>query len=348
MVGLTNDLLDDIRAQLAPDDAVLKEARARRDAVLGAAVKFHGALRTFTSGSLAHGTANCPVHQRDKGLDADGGVVLDRRIWTSLGPDSATKGRPTPVVEQVRDAVAWRVRQTYPKATVEITKRAVLVEFHERLPGGEDPSADLVVGLTRADAPGLWIPNTELDRWDPSDPEKHTELLTGQPAQLRRVRARAIRLAKAEMKRNGDPLLCSFNLEAFGLMFVQPGMGQADALLAMWRQGAADLSRRLTPDPAGVSAPIKCQDRTAAIMWLNDAAALLANALRAEGNGSSDAVRRALYLLWPDFVATRPGEASRARTVAATRAVQTMRVASTGVLTTGAGVALKSPRSYGG
>lgn len=333
---------------MAPDDAVLKEARARRDTVLGAAKRFHGALRSFTSGSLAHGTANCPVHQRDKGLDADGGVVLDRRVWTSLGPDSASKGRPTPVVEQVRDAVAWRVRQTYPKATFEITKRAILVEFGAPLPSGEDPSVDLVVGLTRADAPGLWIPNTEKDWWDPSHPERHTELLAAEPATLRRVRARAIRLAKAEIKRDGDPLLCSFNLEAFGLMFVDKGMDQAAALLALWDYGALDLSRRLTPDPAGVSAPIKCQDRAAAVKRLNDASDLLASALSAEANGSPDAVRRALWLLWPDFVATRPGEASRARTVAATRAGQTMRVASTGVLTTGAGVALKSPRSYGG
>src|SRR4051812_25596450 len=87
-MGYTRPMLIDIRMQLAPDDAVIKEARARRDAVLGAASTFPAVLRTFFSGSLAHGTANCPVHRRDKGLDADCGVVLDRRFWTWLGPDS--------------------------------------------------------------------------------------------------------------------------------------------------------------------------------------------------------------------------------------------------------------------
>ncbi len=67
----TQNVLDDVRAQLAPDDMVIKEAPDRRDAVTAAGESFIGALRTFNSGSLAHGTANCPVHQRDKGLDAD-------------------------------------------------------------------------------------------------------------------------------------------------------------------------------------------------------------------------------------------------------------------------------------
>lgn len=347
-MGLTDDLLDDIRSQLAPDDAVLKEARARRALVLDAASGYLGALRTFASGSLAHGTANCPIHQRDKGLDADCGLVLDRRTWNTLGPDSTAKDGPWGVVSRVRDRVAARVQRDYPRASITITKRAILVQFGAPLPSGEDPSVDLVVGLTRAAAPGLWIPNTELDRWDPSHPEKHTELLTAHPRELRRTRAHAIRLAKAESKRLGDPLLCSFNLEAFGLMFVAPGMGQADALLAMWRQGAADLSRRLTPDPAGVSAPIKCPDQAAPVTRLNDAEYWLADALVADASGQVERVRRALHRLWPDFVSTRPGEATRARAVAATRAGQKLRVSSTGLLTTGAGTLLKSPRSYGG
>lgn len=79
----------------------------------------------------------------------------------------------------------------------------------------------------------MWIPNTEADRWDPSHPEKHTELLTAEPKHLRVVRARAIRLAKAEYKRTATPPLCSFNVEALGWMFVEPGMGEPAALLAL-------------------------------------------------------------------------------------------------------------------
>jgi hypothetical protein len=73
--------------QLAPEDTVIKEARERRDTSKAAGESFPGALRSYNSGSLAHGTANCPVHQRDKGLDADCGVVLDRRAYPTLGPD---------------------------------------------------------------------------------------------------------------------------------------------------------------------------------------------------------------------------------------------------------------------
>lgn len=84
----TAQLLDVIRSQIAPDDAVLKEAAARRDATRDAAETFGSVNCTFASGSPAHRTANCPVHRRDVGLDADYGVVLDRRAYPILGPDS--------------------------------------------------------------------------------------------------------------------------------------------------------------------------------------------------------------------------------------------------------------------
>jgi hypothetical protein len=55
-VGYAQQLLDDVRAQLAPDDAALKEARERRDLARSAGESFRGTNRSFTSGSLAHGT----------------------------------------------------------------------------------------------------------------------------------------------------------------------------------------------------------------------------------------------------------------------------------------------------
>lgn len=344
----TAALLADVRDQLAPDDTVMKEARARRDVVRAAADSFRGALRTFTSGSLAHGTANCPVHQRDKGLDADCGVVLDRNYHPTLGPDSTQQEGPLEIVEDMVDHLRYRVRKKYPKATFEPTKRAILIRFHEPFPGGEDPTVDIVVALTRRHAEGLWIPNCDADRWDPSDPETHTDLLTAEPKSLRRTRARSIRLAKAENKRTGTPPLCSFNLEAFGLMFVESGMSEPQALLAMWRKGAADLRRRNTPDPAGVSAPIKVKDREAAVTRLTRAADRLEKAL---GRDWDEAwVREQLQPLWPDFIASRPGTATKARLVDALQPSNTSNavgVSSTGALVVGAGATLKNPRSYG-
>ncbi len=344
-MGNTDDFLNDIRAQLAPDDAVLKEARERRDTVRAAALSFRGAGRSFASGSLAHGTANCPIHLRDKGLDADGGIVLNRTFYPNLGPDSAAGQGPNDIVNAVRDHIGPRVRETYPKAKLSITKRAIYITIGEPLPSGEDPTVDLVVGLERREAEGLWIPNTEQRRWDASDPEQHTTLLTADPKSLRVTRARAVRLAKAENKRAGIPPLCSFNLEAFGLMFVQAGTGQARALLAMWDRGAADLARRLTPDPAGVSGPIKVADRDRALRRLRNAADRLASAL--DRDDDPDWVREQLQGLWPEFVASSRSSISKARAIEGARHRTGLKVSTSGLLSTTSGQSLKNPRSFG-
>ena len=50
--------------------------------------------------------------------------------------------------------------------------------------------------------------------WDASHPEYHTTVLTDDPADLRRVRAKIIRLAKGWNTQFAQPGLCSFNIEA--------------------------------------------------------------------------------------------------------------------------------------
>lgn len=344
-MSFVDRVLDDVRADLAPADFVLKEARQRRDLIRRAAATFDGALRTYRSGSLAHGTANCAVHHRDQGLDADCGVVLDRRAHKLLGPDGTGLG-PNSTVDDMVEHIMPLVLEQYSSATFEVTKRAILVEFHQPFPSGEDPTVDLIVGLTRKDAEGLWIPNTEQNDWDASHPEKHTELFTSGAPGLRTARARAIRLAKAENKRTGDPILCSFNVETFGWMFTEQGMSVATALATMWRLGAADLRRHPTPDPAGISGPIKVADRGNAILRLEFAATQLESALLAEND--ENWVRSQLSPLWPDCVA-EDGTVSKARLAAAMKAGTHLSLASGGVLTTSGNgrTALKHPRSFG-
>src|SRR5215207_7532972 len=80
-------------ARVAVPDNVLKEARERRDLIKKVAEEEFLTSRTFSSGSLAHGTQNDPLN------DADAGVVLDRRVYDDLGPDG--KG-PCAIVEEVR------------------------------------------------------------------------------------------------------------------------------------------------------------------------------------------------------------------------------------------------------
>jgi hypothetical protein len=185
-MGYTVEILDDVREQIAPEDVTLKTARGRRADAIDAAKQVDGVARGYNSGSVAHGTANSDT-------DADGGIVLDRRVWNGLGPDSDGLG-PCEVVEDVRATVHETLKETYPVLKTRLSKRAIVLKFHEELSNGTDPSVDLIVGLQRR-AGGLWIPNVEADSWDPSDPIKHTELLTGDARSVRVARARVIRLA---------------------------------------------------------------------------------------------------------------------------------------------------------
>lgn len=340
-------LLDDVRAQIEPDKAVVEEALRRRALCLEAAASYAGAADVFGSGSLAHGTAICPIHKRDKGLDADGTTVLDQRAWPQLGPETWTNQPPEAVLELYRQHIEAKVRAAgYPRATATVTKRAILVRFFKPMPCGEDPTVDVVLGLTRAQG-GIWIPNNDQHRWDPSDPKTHTRLLNDVAKELRVARARTIRLAKAENKRTEPPALCSFNIEALAWMHVQTVMPLPESLLALWENGAADLRARLTPDPAGVSKPIKLADRAGAVKRWENAASRLGQALRP---GQTDpAVRDLLHDLWPEYVADDPSQtpARRAEAAAALRAGRSVYPAATGGFLLAGTHALKSTRSYG-
>jgi hypothetical protein len=222
--------------------------------VLKAAASFDGALRTFKSGSVAHGSVNNPVD------DADGGLVLDRWIYVELGPDSAEGQGPEEIVGEVREHVMSIVRETYPNARSRLIKRATLIHFKEPNADGVDPSVDLVVALTRKDADGLWIPNRDKDDWDASHPEQHTRLLTADDKTRRLHRARVIRLAKAAIKGDSAPALISFNVEALALTHITKARTLAESLQLFFDKTASSIKVGLTDDPAGVSGNIKLPD----------------------------------------------------------------------------------------
>jgi len=247
-MGLVAEILDELREEIAPDDETIAAARARREEVLTVASGFSGVARTYHSDSIAHGTAN-------SGLDGDCGVVLDRRSWKELGPDGDSKG-PAEVVETMRTLVLEALRETYSDMTTRLTKRSIKLTFNDPLSNELDPSVDLIVGLTRAEG-ALWISNLETDDWNASDPEKHTALLTADPKALRVTRARIIRLAKCWNQQYSKPGMCSFNIEALALLSTIEGVGTARGLLTFFEFAASDIAKRLTPDPAGVSKPIK-------------------------------------------------------------------------------------------
>ena len=288
-MATTETILADILRQLHPGDEVIGAARQRRNEVLDAMENFPGHLRGYASGSIAHRTANFDT-------DADCGAVLDRRSYVSLGPDGGGEG-PREIVEEARAFLRDGLKPVYPDIRFRVTKRAIQITHNEPLSDGTDPQVDLIVALTRKEAPGLWIPNTEADRWDPSHPECHTSLLTAEPKALRQKRAKVIRLAKGENGVRSEKAVCSFNLEALALLHVEEGTGLAVALAQFFEDSANDLARRLTPDPAGVSPPIKTLiDRHTAVRRLRRAGELVREAL--DNDNDECAVRDALSKLF--------------------------------------------------
>lgn len=295
-------VLNEVRDQIAVDDDVLSETKARRNLVKRVARKFDGALKTFDSGSVAHGTVNKPVS------DADCGVVLDRRTYPELGPDGDDEP-PNDIVQEMAEFVIEGVLEEYPDAEQEVGKRSIVITFNEPLEDesaeveDQDPSVDLIVALTKAEGDGRWIPNTEARRWDASDPEKHTELLNGPTLSDRVHRARVIRLAKAAVKGDDSPVVSSFNVEALALEHVDSDDTIAESLRDVFLDGADALELGDTPDPAGVSDPIKLPDgiaRTEVVNRLREFGSALEAAI--DNSDDEERVRTELARVFPDYV----------------------------------------------
>lgn len=349
-MGYTASILEDVRSQLAPSDPYLNEARARRGSVLEAAMSFEGVgraystgsvLRAYASGSIAHGTAN-------KGADADGGVVLNGEAFPSLGPDRGGGG-PDRIVEAVREHIGPLIREDYPGARCELQKRSIKVTY-PGLVDGEDLSVDLIVALDRLHAPGLWIPNLKQHKWDPSHPERHTELFTSGPLGLRRVRARVTRLGKGWNAQwsEGNRALSSFNIESLVRECIESPTNVAEGLETLFDYAAQELAKADTDDPARVSGPIKLLlPRDVVVQRLEDAAALMHTAL--DNDDDVQIVRDALAELFRDYVSPADGSGGKAALARALRSGnEGVRVnPKTGLGIGVSGVALKTTNAFG-
>ena len=335
----TAAILNDVHAELAPSDDTLTAVRSRRDDVLARCRDFPGALRTYNSGSIAHRTANHDT-------DADCGVVLDRRSYPMLGPDGEGEG-PNQIVDDFRQSLRDRLKESYSDIRFRVTKRAIKITFNQPLADGSDPTVDLIVALTRI-GKGLWIPNIETRNWDASHPEYHTKVLTDEPAGLRRVRAKIIRLAKGWNTQYAEPGLCSFNIEALALICICEEHGVPDGLAELFRFSASDLKRHLTPDPAGVSKPIKLlQDREVVVSRLQKAAKWMGIAL--ENDDDKTEVQDAMASLYWKYVEPPAGSESKEALASVLRSGKPVLGVSGGALSlnkTGT-TSIKSTRSYG-
>jgi hypothetical protein len=167
-MGLVLDILNDVRKQIAATEKVLKEARDRRNLTAESAEEIEGSLRSFRSGSVAHGTVNKPV------TDADGGIVLDRRNekYEKLGPDGEDEG-PEDVVNELCDLVRPKVCDEYPKAEVEPSRRGLLVTFNEPLNDEEDPPS-----ITSSRSPGRTRTGSGSPTWTRATGRRRTRRST--------------------------------------------------------------------------------------------------------------------------------------------------------------------------
>lgn len=311
-MGNTDDYLKIVRDMIAADEPVLAEARARLTLVRDIAADFPGSLRTYASGSLPQHSINNPV------TDGDGGVVLNRVNYPALGPDGGGD-TPNAIAADLCAVLGPEIRKTYPQARCGRSKRGPKITFGKPI-GNQDPSVDLVVALTRRTGNGLWIPNLEMRRWEPSDPEAHVRLLNGGTVTLRETRRRTIRLLKAWNKQWALPAFSSFHLSALALEHISPGMGVPTALHTVFDRGAAFLATGCnTPDPAGVSAPLKLMNgitRDVAVQGLRAAATAMADAI--EHDDDQTDVQAALHRVFRNYI-DAPTQDALASAVAALR-----------------------------
>lgn len=287
--------------------AVLEEARRRRDRVIAIA-ETHPAAREgagFPSGSVAHGTTNRPLE------DADCGIKVNRRYeeFRVFGPDAAEDRGPEAFIRLFADFVLPHLRRQYPNAEVDLDgNRAIKFVFNDLIEvdewGPVDPYVELIVGLDRVDASGIWIPNRRRRSWDPADPELHTELMTlRHPRDLRVLRAHVLRLAKRAVKRDaaqgGVAVMCSWNLSALALELITETGSLGSALLAFLRGAAQSIEAGLTEDPApAVVEPIKLPDgvsREQAAQRLEEMAATVEAALEARSKEGARAHLESLF-----------------------------------------------------
>jgi hypothetical protein len=341
-MSYTDKLLEDIRDQIKPSDETLEAARARRDDVLAGLKDFDGRLRAYAAGSIGHRTANDDT-------DADCGLVLDRRVYQDLGPDGDSVG-PEDIVQRVRSTAHDNLKEKYPDITTSLTKRAIVFGFHLPVGSGDDardPSVDLIVALTRKDADGLWIPNRETNGWDASHPEHHTKLLTDPPDELRRLRARTVRLVKGWDAQYSERALVPFNIEALALETITETMSIGAAVTRWFEYAARELRKANTKDPAGVSPAIKLLlERNAVVSRLESVAKHMREAL--DHDDDEDAVTEQLAVVFYKYVQKPGSDSSKAALASSLRGGNTSLNRAGAYVTAGAAAGhLKTVRSHG-
>lgn len=247
-----------------------KEAALRRARDLqGVLIKeFHGSV--YLNGSVSHGDALTPLD------DVDLGVVIDGPIATVERANSpaALMGRASRAIEAaIPGATAVFANQ----------KRAIVVDFKEDEPSNF--TADVIVALQYDEGSGVLVPNLLHQRWDRSDPLRHSDIVRSANLATGSALNRIVRLAKAWNRQRGKPL-SSWNIKALALECITSSVSLTAGLHTFFHYAAESIAGGLTRDPAGVSVPIALElPKAQVLIYLEEAAHLMDTAIRtAEAN----------------------------------------------------------------
>jgi hypothetical protein len=284
-MNLANEIIMEMLAATKPSKEAIDEARARRDLVKEAALAYDGAISFIKSGSLAHHTITGVVS------DADGSLMLDRRIYRDYGPDSEEGLGPQDLVVGIAEVIRDTVAQVYPNVFISTNhKRAIYFRFRQPLEDGQDPTVDLVIGLNRKDQPGIWIPNLDDDDWDASDPGRHTELVRARRRSTGHASSKVVRTLKLFSKQWSNELLASFHWTALMLEAYPVRKTVIQGVIDVFNHAADSLEQDDTDDPAGVSGPISMpagRDRSVVVSRIRNAGTNLEKALQVEGDNEA-------------------------------------------------------------
>lgn len=312
---LANELIIEMLAATKPSKEAIDEARARRDLVKEAAMTYEGTLRFIKSGSLAHHTISGTVS------DADGSLMLDRRVYKDYGPDSDEGLGPEELVVGIAENIRDTVEQVYPNVFISTNhKRAIYFRFRQPLLDGQDPTVDLVIGLDRKDRPGIWIPNLDDNDWDASDPGKHTELVKARRQSTGHTSSRVVRALKLFSKQWDNELLTSFHWTALMLESYPARKPIIEGVIDVLNHAAASLEEGDTDDPAGVSGTIAIpadRNRSVVISRIRNAATNLEKARQVDGD--DEAALEEVAALFASVFTREPGATALEEATAAVR-----------------------------
>lgn len=189
------EAFDTFKSELElPDSKQAQASKAQQD--IRARIANHlQVYEPLLTGSYARHTKIYPLDDID--------ILLIRN--TGRVGLSSSGGGPSP--NQELGDVAEAIRKAYPlTATIKIQSRSVNAQIK-----GLDFGFDIIPAWLR-NPTGYWIPDADINRWIPTNPEWHAELMTEANARLQQRLKPVIKMIK-HWNRNNYDLLRSFHLE---------------------------------------------------------------------------------------------------------------------------------------